>query len=90
MMSCETAARMISEGKDRPLSFGEKMSLRMHLAMCALCRGYQKNLEVLSQISARAGDAVMSAFGRTDTNLALPATSKQRIQDELDHADRSD
>jgi len=90
MMSCETAARMISEGKDRPLSFGEKMGLRMHLAMCALCRGYQKNLEVLSQISARAGDAVMSAFGRTDTNLALPATSKQRIQDELDHADRSD
>lgn len=90
MMSCETAARMISEGKDRPLSLGEKMGLRMHLAMCALCRGYQKNLEVLSEISSRAGDAVMSAFGRTDTDFALPSTSKQRMKDKLDDASHSD
>jgi hypothetical protein len=90
MMSCEKAAQMISEGKDRPLSFAEKLGLRMHLAMCALCRGYQKNLEVLSQISAKAGDAIMSAFGRTDTHLALPSNSKQRIQNELDKADHSE
>ena len=90
MMSCEKAARMISEGKDRPLSFREKLGLRMHLAMCAMCRNYEKNLLMLSQIAARAGDAVMSAFGRTDTSLALPSTSKQRMQNKLDKASQSD
>jgi hypothetical protein len=62
----------------------------MHLAMCALCRGYRKNLDMLSLIAARAGDAVMSAFGRTDGDLALSAASKQRIQDELNKAKPSD
>jgi len=86
MMSCQEAARLISEERDHPLSLGQKLGLRMHLAMCALCRGYKKNLEMLSLIATRAGDAVMSAFGRTDEDLALSPAAKQRIKDELNKA----
>ena len=88
MMSCQEAARLISEEKDHPLSLGQKLGLKMHLSMCALCRGYKKNLEMLSLIAARAGDAVMSAFGRTDGELALSTASKQRIKDELNKFDQ--
>jgi len=60
----------------------------MHLAMCALCRGYQKNLDMLSRIAARAGDAVMSklSFGANDEDLVLSTSCKQRIKDELNRA----
>ncbi len=86
MMSCQDAARLISEEKDRPLTLGQRLGLQLHLAFCALCRGYKKNLEMLSLIAVRAGEAVMSAFGRTDGEFALSATSKQRIKDELNKA----
>ena len=90
MMSCQDAAKLISERKDHPLSLRQKVGLKTHLAMCALCRGYQKNLDVLSSIAARAGDAVMSAFGRTDGELALTTATKQRMKDELDKVNQSD
>jgi hypothetical protein len=87
MMSCKEAARLISEEKDHPLSFGQKLGLRMHLAFCALCRGYKKNLEMLSRIAARAGDAVMSQLSwGADEDLVLSATSKERMKEELEKA----
>jgi hypothetical protein len=69
---------------------GQKVGLRMHLAICALCRGYRRNLEMLGAIAARAGDAVMSAFGRTDVDLALPTDSKQRIKEALEKERRAE
>jgi hypothetical protein len=89
MMSCEEAAQLISEQRDHSLSLGQRIGLKLHLAMCALCRGYQKHLDLLGTIAARAGDAVMAAFGRTDSELALTADAKQRMKDELDKANRS-
>jgi hypothetical protein len=89
MMSCQDAAKLISEQRDHPLSLGQRFGLKLHLAMCALCRGYQKNLEMLGSIAARAGDAVMSAFGRTDGELALTTATKQRMKDQLDKASRT-
>jgi hypothetical protein len=85
MMSCQEAARLISEGKDHPLSMGQKLGLKMHLVFCALCRGYRKNLEMLSRIAERAGEAVMSrlAVGPADEGLVLSAASKQRMKNEL-------
>ena len=58
--------------------------------MCILCRAYKKNLDMLGLIAARAGDAVMSAFGRTDKELALSASAKQRIKEALNKAEQSD
>lgn len=85
MMTCQEAARLISEERDHPLSFGQKLGLRMHLALCALCRGYKKNLEMMGRIAARAGDAVMwqVPIGPKGEELALSVASKQRIKQEL-------
>jgi hypothetical protein len=38
MLSCKETARMLSEEQDRPLAFGERVSLRVHLAICRGCR----------------------------------------------------
>jgi hypothetical protein len=84
-MTCQEAARLISEERDHPLTFGQKMGLRMHLAFCALCRGYKKNLDMMSRIMNRAGEAVMwqVPLSPAGEELVLSAASKQRIQQEL-------
>lgn len=82
MLSCQEAARLISEEMDRPLRFGEKVGLRIHLVFCALCRGYQKNLAMLSRIAASAGEAVASRLSFAE-ELAMSSASKQRIKDQL-------
>lgn len=90
MMTCKEAARLISEGRDRQLTFGQRVGLRLHLLMCALCRGYQQNLEMLGRIFARAGDVVMASLpvGKKDgEELALSASAKQRIQEKLNQSD---
>jgi len=38
MMSCRHATEMMSQGQDRRLSFGERVSLRVHLMICVGCR----------------------------------------------------
>lgn len=86
MMTCAEASRLISERKDHPLTLRQRIGLRLHLAMCAMCRGYKKNLDMLSRIAARAGEAVMTSFGRTDDDLALSGATKQRIREELEKA----
>jgi hypothetical protein len=93
MLSCKEAARLISEGRDRPLTFGQRLGLRLHLLMCTLCRGYKQNLEALGRIFARAGDAVLASLPLGKDNkeeLALSPAAKQRIKEKLNQADRSD
>lgn len=47
MLSCKDATRRMSEAEDRELEFGERLELRLHLAMCSGCRNYGEHLKVL-------------------------------------------
>jgi len=45
--SCRQATRLQSEAMDRPLSWLEKLGLRVHLLLCKWCRRYGKHLQFL-------------------------------------------
>lgn len=49
MMNCHQTTRLISESQDRTLSVPEKMSLKMHLMMCAGCKNFSLQVPFLSQ-----------------------------------------
>lgn len=49
MLNCKQATKLMSQGMDRDLSLGRKMSLRFHLMMCSGCRNFSKQLEFLRQ-----------------------------------------
>jgi len=36
-LSCKASSRLMSEGLDRDLSFGERTALRLHLLICTAC-----------------------------------------------------
>lgn len=38
MISCRETTRLVSQGLDRELAFGERVALRMHLVICLGCR----------------------------------------------------
>lgn len=62
MLTCKETTRLISQGLDRELAFGERVALRLHLAICLGCRraGAQMNLlrkavRELAEIDLKAG-----------------------------------
>jgi hypothetical protein len=38
LLSCRETSRLVSQGLDRELAFGERVALRVHFAYCLGCR----------------------------------------------------
>jgi hypothetical protein len=49
MLSCKETARLLSEGADRELAFGERLALRVHLAICKGCRNVNRQFKFLRE-----------------------------------------
>ena len=59
MLSCKETTRLLSQGEDRRLAFGERVALRVHLAICNGCRNVSaqfKFLRVAVKSAAEDGD----------------------------------
>ena len=46
-LTCKQASRLLSESLDRPLGLGERLSLRLHLAVCNACTNVRRQLAFL-------------------------------------------
>lgn len=49
MMMCEEATRLMSKQLDTSLTFQEKLSLKLHLAMCHACSRCDQQFRLLHQ-----------------------------------------
>jgi hypothetical protein len=47
MLSCKEAGILMSQALDRRLSFRERFSLRLHLAICEGCRRFERQMAFL-------------------------------------------
>ncbi|QID18251.1 zf-HC2 domain-containing protein [Nitrogeniibacter mangrovi] len=47
MLSCKDATRLMSEARDRDLSLRDRLRLRLHLAICAGCANFDKQMDFL-------------------------------------------
>ena len=56
MLSCKEAARLVSQGLDRRLGLGERLALRLHLAICDGCTNFRKQVLFLRRAVARLGN----------------------------------
>lgn len=80
MMDCHEAAKLISERKDHRLSWRQVVALRVHLFRCRMCVTYHRQLDVLTRVSRRAGELVLSA---APLPKSLSPDARQRIKDRL-------
>ena len=53
LLSCKETARLLSQGQDREFAFGERVALRVHLAICDGCRNVSKQFAFLRLAVAR-------------------------------------
>jgi hypothetical protein len=53
LLTCKEATRLVSQGLDRKLGFGERLMLRVHLAVCDGCTNFRN--QVLSLRKAVSG-----------------------------------
>ncbi|MDH3320740.1 MAG: zf-HC2 domain-containing protein [Betaproteobacteria bacterium] len=47
MLTCKETTRLVSQGLDRELAFGERVALRVHLAICIGCRRTRRQMMFL-------------------------------------------
>jgi len=47
LISCKETSRLVSQGLDRDLAFGERVALRVHLAYCIGCRRTRRQMAFL-------------------------------------------
>ena len=47
MLSCKEVTRLVSQGLDRELTFGERTAMRVHFAICKGCRNVNRQLAFL-------------------------------------------
>lgn len=51
LSSCRKASELMSQKMEQPLSWRERVSLSVHLAMCTGCRRAQRQMQFLRQAS---------------------------------------
>jgi hypothetical protein len=53
MLSCKEATQLVSQGLDRRLGLGQRVALRLHLAICDGCSSFRKQVALLRQAMKR-------------------------------------
>jgi anti-sigma factor ChrR (cupin superfamily) len=61
-MHCHEATRTLSAAQERKLELGERVSLQVHLAICPLCRDFDRQLKFLRE--------TMRTYARTPDSSA--------------------
>jgi len=77
-LSCEHAARLLSEKHDHRLSWWTRIVLRFHVFKCKMCQIYGAQLGIVNSVCKEAG---LRAEERCPGELS--AAHKQRMKDAL-------
>lgn len=74
MMSCKQASRLLSQSQERRGSLRQRLALRLHLAFCAACRQFSRQLVFLRSAIRQLGRNI-----ENDERLRMSQASHQRI-----------
>ncbi len=75
--ACKRISQLTSDSFERKLSLTEKLQLKVHFAMCGLCRNYHQSLQTM--------ESVFTSIRKQDLNqdAHLSDAAKLRIQSVL-------
>lgn len=55
ILSCKEVSHLVCQGLDRRLGFGERIALRVHLAICDRCTSFRKQMAFLRKAVQQLG-----------------------------------
>lgn len=79
MLDCKEASRLVSQSLDRRLDWRERCGLALHLALCAACRQFSRQLLWLREAWRR-----YARRAEEDESVRLPSGAAERIRKTLD------
>lgn len=89
-MNCKEVARLVSESHDRRLSVYDWIKVRLHLAMCFVCRNFSKQIAFINKITRAAGasdrNSLLTEGGPLEQSLSPEA--KSRIKNSISPKNR--
>ncbi|MCF7863738.1 MAG: zf-HC2 domain-containing protein [Kiritimatiellales bacterium] len=50
MLSCKDVSKLVSDSLDVRLSVRQRVGVRVHLAMCGMCRAYRRQMVLLRRL----------------------------------------
>jgi predicted anti-sigma-YlaC factor YlaD len=75
-MTCKDTTPLLSELQDGQVSFTKWIRIKIHLAICEVCRYYKRQLEALSAIASKLGEEDSVAT----SDITMPQESKEKIK----------
>lgn len=85
MLTCKEASHLVSQNQDRPLSFNERLGLRMHLWMCANCRRFERQIGLMRRLLRQ---FVRSAETEAAADTQLSTEARERIRQAFEERQR--
>ena len=81
MRTCREVTQLVSEGLDRPLSPRERVAVRLHVAICSVCRSYRRQVLRLNRLIRKGFQDGPPPGVRSDASLSDAA--RARIKERL-------
>ncbi|MAT69271.1 MAG: hypothetical protein CMJ58_07060 [Planctomycetaceae bacterium] len=79
-LSCEDAARLVSDAQERRLTFSERWGLRAHLAICTGCRRFRQQLKAIESAARKlAGQDCVSSDQSVAARERIAAGLRDRL-----------
>jgi len=78
MPSCKDISELVSQGMDTQLPLMKRLSIRLHVSMCSLCRRYEKQLHML-----RVGTHHYASPDENQVQESLSPEARERLQRKL-------
>ncbi|MBI5331134.1 MAG: zf-HC2 domain-containing protein [Betaproteobacteria bacterium] len=79
MLTCKDASHLLSERQERPLGFRERWGLRVHLWLCANCRKFERQLDLMRKALSTLGRRAKAESQGVD----LTPEARERIRKAL-------
>ena len=79
-LTCDQAARYLSESQEKPLKSVERKALFFHLLVCRFCRKYKRQLKFLRSLMTKLSD---THIDEKATPHFLDPEQKQAFQERL-------
>jgi len=77
VLTCKETSWLLSRSREEPLTWSERLGIRLHLWVCAQCRRFRRQLAWFDRLSQRGG-ADLAEWVAADLALSEPARERIR------------
>ncbi len=85
MLNCKQISLLVSESFEKPLTWGQRMQLWMHLGMCGLCFRFSKIMKRLDhEVQGQADAAEKGELGELFPDEKLSPDCRNRIVEAME------